>query len=83
MQDSSAMEKKSHAAFFNQCLILTRRSFVNMYRDVGYYWLRLFIYGALAISLGTIFYGIGSSKISAEVTERVWLTSHQVEKQLY
>ena len=63
------MEKKSHAAFFTQCIILTRRSFVNMYRDVGYYWLRLFIYVALAICLGTIFHDIGSGEESAQVTE--------------
>ncbi|KAL1289583.1 hypothetical protein HN51_057995 [Arachis hypogaea] len=64
--DSSAMEKKSNAAFFTQCIVLTRRSYLNMYRDLGYYWLRLFIYGALAICLGTIFYNIGSSKESAQ-----------------
>lgn len=39
-----------------------------MYRDVGYYWLRLLIYGGLAITLGTIFYNIGSSSESAQVT---------------
>ncbi|KAI4296398.1 hypothetical protein L6164_036359 [Bauhinia variegata] len=59
--DSFAMEKKIHATFFTQCLILTRRSFVNMYRDIGYYWLRLLIYSALAVSLGTIFHDLGSS----------------------
>lgn len=62
------MKIKRHAPFFKQCIILTRRSFVNMYRDVGYYWLRLLIYGGLAITLGTIFYNIGSSSESAQVT---------------
>ncbi|XP_057976701.1 ABC transporter G family member 1-like [Malania oleifera] len=57
---SKAMEeKRSHANFHTQCLILTRRSFVNMYRDLGYYWLRFAIYVIVAIGLGTIFYDIG------------------------
>ncbi|RHN62699.1 hypothetical protein MtrunA17_Chr4g0050241 [Medicago truncatula] len=47
MQVFDTRKKKSHADFLTQCLILTRRSFVNMHREVGYYWLRLLIYGAL------------------------------------
>lgn len=66
MQVSYSMEKKSHADFLTQCLILTRRSFVNMYREAGYYWLRLLIYGALALSLGTMFFDIGSSNQSIQ-----------------
>ncbi|KAJ1377798.1 P-loop containing nucleoside triphosphate hydrolase [Sesbania bispinosa] len=65
-RDSGTIEKKSHADFYTQCLILTRRSFVNMYREVGYYWLRLLIYGALALSLGTMFFDIGSSSESIQ-----------------
>ncbi|KAI4296397.1 hypothetical protein L6164_036358 [Bauhinia variegata] len=65
-KDSDAIEKKSHAAFLTQCLILTRRSFVNIYREVDYYWLRILLYGALALSLGTMFYDIGSSSESVQ-----------------
>ncbi|PSS30140.1 ABC transporter G family member 11 like [Actinidia chinensis var. chinensis] len=54
-------EKCSQAGFITQCLVLTKRSFVNMYRDLGYYWLRLAIYIALCLCVGTIFYDIGSS----------------------
>ncbi|XP_021655643.2 ABC transporter G family member 1-like [Hevea brasiliensis] len=54
-------KKRSHAGFLNQCLVLTRRSFVNMYRDIGYYRLRLFIYVGLAFGLATIYYDLGSS----------------------
>ncbi|MCI34507.1 ABC transporter G family member 11-like, partial [Trifolium medium] len=32
-----------------------------MFRDLGYYWLRLGIYVALAISLGTVYYDLGTS----------------------
>jgi len=61
------MKKKSHADFLTQCLIFTRRYFVNMHREVGFYWLRLLIYGALALSLGTMFFDIGSSGESIQV----------------
>ncbi|KAF1861455.1 hypothetical protein Lal_00025782, partial [Lupinus albus] len=65
-RDSVSMVNGSHANFYTQCLILTRRSFLNMYREVGYYWLRLLIYGALALSLGTMFFDIGSSSESIQ-----------------
>ncbi|KAK7252302.1 hypothetical protein RIF29_36148 [Crotalaria pallida] len=65
-RDTVSIDNRSHADFFTQCLILTRRSFVNMYREVGYYWLRLLIYGALALSLGTMFFDIGSSSESIQ-----------------
>nr|APP91598.1 ABC transporter G family member 11.5 [Vitis vinifera] len=54
-------KKGSQASFITQCLVLTRRSSVNMYRDLGYYWLRLAIYIALCLCVGTIFYDIGFS----------------------
>ncbi|KAG9451473.1 hypothetical protein H6P81_011438 [Aristolochia fimbriata] len=55
-----ALEKKgSQASFLTQSMVLTKRSFVNMYRDLGYYWLRLAIYIALCLCVGTIFHDIG------------------------
>lgn len=38
-----------------------------MYRDLGYYWLRLAIYIALCLCVGTIFYDIGSDYGSIQV----------------
>lgn len=38
-----------------------------MYRDMGYYWLRLAIYIALGFGLGTVFYRIGNSYSSINV----------------
>ncbi|XP_048337437.2 ABC transporter G family member 1 [Ziziphus jujuba] len=59
-QDCEALEKKKNrASFLTQSIVLTKRSFVNMYRDPGYYWLRLVIYITLAIGLGTIYCNIG------------------------
>ncbi|KAF8404629.1 hypothetical protein HHK36_009517 [Tetracentron sinense] len=61
-QEGAPLEKKrSQASFITQCLVLTRRSFVNMYRDIGYYWMRLAIYIALCLCVGTIFYDIGQT----------------------
>ncbi|KAA8545624.1 hypothetical protein F0562_020408 [Nyssa sinensis] len=58
--------KRNHASFLAQCFVLTRRSSVNMYRDLGYYWLRGAIYVTMALSLGTIFCDIGSSYSSIQ-----------------
>ncbi|XP_057417854.1 ABC transporter G family member 1-like isoform X2 [Lotus japonicus] len=63
---SSAYNKRRHASFLNQCIVLTRRSSVNMYRDLGYYWLRLGIYIALAISVATLFINLDKSNGSIQ-----------------
>ncbi|XP_061349745.1 ABC transporter G family member 1-like isoform X1 [Gastrolobium bilobum] len=60
-ETSSIDKKRGHAGFLNQCLVLIKRSSVNMFRDLGYYWLRLAIYVALALSLGTVFYNLDTS----------------------
>ncbi|CAL5058890.1 unnamed protein product [Urochloa decumbens] len=53
------MIRRNQASFLTKVLVLTRRSFVNMYRDVGYYWLRLGIYISISLCLGTIYYNFG------------------------
>ncbi|XVE83109.1 hypothetical protein DITRI_Ditri16bG0061200 [Diplodiscus trichospermus] len=61
-QKGGPLEKKgSLASFITQSIVLTKRSFINMYRDLGYYWLRLAIYIALCLCVGTIFHDIGST----------------------
>ncbi|KAB2042612.1 hypothetical protein ES319_D02G227700v1 [Gossypium barbadense] len=52
-------QSKRRSGLFTQCHVLTRRSFINMSRDLGYYWLRLGIYISLAIVLGSVFSHIG------------------------
>ncbi|MED6211663.1 ATP-binding cassette sub- G member 1 [Stylosanthes scabra] len=60
--NSSIVEKeKGQAGFLNQCIVLTKRSYVNMFRDLGYYWLRLAIYIFLATCLGTIYHDLGTA----------------------
>ncbi|KAI4304585.1 hypothetical protein MLD38_040072 [Melastoma candidum] len=50
----------SQASFLTQAATLTKRSFVNMSRDFGYYWLRLVIYIVVTICIGTIYLDIGT-----------------------
>lgn len=51
----------SQASFLMQTFTLTKRSFTNMTRDFGYYWLRLVIYVVVTICIGTIFFNVGTS----------------------
>lgn len=64
------MERESQAGFITQCEVLTKRSFINMFRDLGYYWLRFIIYIALCLCIGTIFYDIGHTYGSIQVSFR-------------
>ncbi|XP_020703545.1 ABC transporter G family member 11-like [Dendrobium catenatum] len=57
--EGESVKKEEQARFITQCSVLTKRSFKNMYRDPGYYWLRLAFYAALGICLGTLFYDVG------------------------
>ncbi|KAI3815349.1 hypothetical protein L1987_15014 [Smallanthus sonchifolius] len=65
------------ASFFTQCLVLAERSFINMYRDIGYYWLRLGIYIALGFALGTVFYnlGFGFGSLNARISMLMFVSS--------
>ncbi|EEC84739.1 hypothetical protein OsI_31728 [Oryza sativa Indica Group] len=57
----AVVKKEERPSFLTQTWVLTKRSFVNMYRDLGYYWLRFAIYIALCLCVGTIYYNIGHS----------------------
>ncbi|KAJ1694137.1 hypothetical protein LUZ63_010835 [Rhynchospora breviuscula] len=50
----------SQASFPMQAYTLTKRSFVNMSRDFGYYWLRLVIYLVVTVCIGTIYLNVGT-----------------------
>ncbi|KDP40918.1 hypothetical protein JCGZ_24917 [Jatropha curcas] len=65
-QERAELSEGRHSNFIMQCLVLSRRSFVNMYRDLGYYWLRLAIYIMLGLGLGSVFYSIGSGYSSIQ-----------------
>ncbi|KAK9115466.1 hypothetical protein Sjap_014413 [Stephania japonica] len=50
----------SQASFLMQAYTLTKRSFINMSRDFGYYWLRLIIYILVTVCIGTIYLNVGT-----------------------
>ncbi|CAM0956656.1 unnamed protein product [Alopecurus aequalis] len=50
----------SQASFGMQTFTLTKRSFVNMSRDFGYYWLRLVIYILVTVCIGSIYLNVGT-----------------------
>ncbi|ONM52849.1 ABC transporter G family member 11 [Zea mays] len=58
-QQGAAFTKKRQATFLTKCVVLTKRSVINMHRDMGYYWLRFGIYIAICVSIGTIFFNVG------------------------
>ncbi|KVH90385.1 ABC-2 type transporter [Cynara cardunculus var. scolymus] len=63
LTEALVVETKSgrKASWWKQLTTLTKRSFVNMSRDVGYYWLRIGVYIAVSICVGTVFYDIGTN----------------------
>ncbi|KAB2621516.1 ABC transporter G family member 11-like [Pyrus ussuriensis x Pyrus communis] len=50
----------SQASFFMQAFQLSKRSFINMSRDFGYYWLRLVIYIVVTVCIRTIYLNVGT-----------------------
>ncbi|KAG2304942.1 hypothetical protein Bca52824_033593 [Brassica carinata] len=51
----------SQTSWWKQLRILTQRSFINMSRDLGYYWIRIGVYILLSISVGSVFFNVGRS----------------------
>ncbi|KQJ81649.1 hypothetical protein BRADI_5g02030v3 [Brachypodium distachyon] len=66
LTQSASVKKKKQASFLTKSVILTKRSFINMHRDLGYYWLRFAIYIALCLSIGTIYFNVGHSYASIQ-----------------
>ncbi|KAK4482431.1 hypothetical protein RD792_009588 [Penstemon davidsonii] len=51
----------SRVTLSRQLSTLTKRSFINMSRDFGYYWLRILVYIVVSICVGSVFYDVGSN----------------------
>ncbi|XP_010534742.1 PREDICTED: ABC transporter G family member 13 isoform X2 [Tarenaya hassleriana] len=49
------------AKWWKQLRTLTHRSFINMSRDLGYYWIRIVVYIVLSVSVGSVFFNVGKS----------------------
>lgn len=60
-KEESVSKKKNQTKWWKQLITLTQRSFVNMSRDAGYYWIRIIIYVALSFCVGTVFFNVGTS----------------------
>ncbi|KAI3774588.1 hypothetical protein L1987_49147 [Smallanthus sonchifolius] len=78
-QEEGLAEKTGslQASSITQCLVLVKRSFINMYRDIGYYWLRLGIYIVMGLAIGTIFYNLGSGyeSLNARISILMFVSS--------
>ncbi|WCJ33443.1 ABC-2 type transporter family protein [Euphorbia peplus] len=54
----------NNISWWKQLVTLTNRSFVNMTRDLGYYWLRIVFLVLIALGAGINFFNIGLSSSS-------------------
>lgn len=78
IQQGAAFTKKRQATFLTKCVVLTKRSVINMHRDMGYYWLRFGIYIAICVSIGTIFFNVGYGFASIQVSSNhsIYILEH-------
>ncbi|KAK4492356.1 hypothetical protein RD792_003160 [Penstemon davidsonii] len=62
-KEGIVIEKTSgrKATWWKQLTTLTKRSFTNMTRDFGYYWLRILVFITVSICVGSVFYNVGSN----------------------
>ncbi|VVB00574.1 unnamed protein product [Arabis nemorensis] len=58
----------SQTNWWKQLRILTKRSFINMCRDLGYYWIRIAVYIVLSICVGSVFFNVGKNHTNAMTT---------------
>ncbi|CAD5172620.1 unnamed protein product [Musa acuminata subsp. malaccensis] len=54
-------EEGNQSTWWKQLRTLSKRSFANMSRDIGYYWLRIIIYMIVSVCAGTVYFDIGKS----------------------
>jgi len=61
LQEEPLVGKIYDTSWLNQLCTLTDRSFLNMSRDFGYYWLRIVFYIMMSVSAGVLLFNIGTS----------------------
>ncbi|KAJ8485213.1 hypothetical protein OPV22_017698 [Ensete ventricosum] len=54
-------EEGNQSTWWKQLTTLSKRSFANMSRDIGYYWLRIIIYMVVSVCAGTVYFDVGKS----------------------
>ncbi|CAD6255626.1 unnamed protein product [Miscanthus lutarioriparius] len=69
-EEGASFRRREQASFTTKLLVLTRRSLLNMLRDIGYYWMRLAVYMGTGACLGTIFYQVGYSYSYTSIQDR-------------
>jgi hypothetical protein len=60
--------QQRQATFLTKSIVLTKISMINMYRDIGYYWLRFAIYIGLFLTIGAIFFNVGYNYASIQIS---------------
>ncbi|XP_022746472.1 ABC transporter G family member 12-like [Durio zibethinus] len=60
-EENCSESNTSKPSCLKQLCILTRRSSLNICRDIGYFWLRIVFYILVALSAGSFFFNIGTS----------------------
>ncbi|EXC04080.1 ABC transporter G family member 15 [Morus notabilis] len=63
-EEEIRLSKKSNASWLKQVYTLTDRSFVNMKRDVSYYWIRILFYLGVGVTTGSIYFEIDTSYVA-------------------
>ncbi|KAJ1408943.1 P-loop containing nucleoside triphosphate hydrolase [Sesbania bispinosa] len=64
LSEESFIGRKYEISRMKQLCTLTNRSFLNMNRDIGYYWLRIFFFILVSVSAGFLYFNIGTSNES-------------------
>lgn len=61
MQEEPFIGRAYDTNMLKQLCTLTHRSFLNMFRDIGYSWLRIVFYILVSVSVGFLDFNIGTS----------------------
>lgn len=67
LKGGAPFRTRERASFCTKLLALTKRSFVNMQRDMGYYWMRFAVFTVACTCVGTVFHHIDNSYNSIQV----------------
>lgn len=54
------LSKSGEVDWWRQLKTLTNRSFTNMWRDFGYYWIRIIVYIIVSLCVGSLFFSLGT-----------------------
>ncbi|EOY09174.1 ABC transporter G family member 15 isoform 2 [Theobroma cacao] len=61
IEENCSKSNTSKPGWLEQLRTLTRRSSLNICRDIGYYWLRIVFYILVSLSAGSFFFNMGTS----------------------